>query len=148
MDLSDMLLGRTRYFYKQKSDLIRKYYECLQEKMPKYSIKHAFPQISQMLNYVINKENQVMTSQEMVNTLTEINHTISENKVHIDSYGDKNTHYCTRDELFYLVNITEGLLKQPQAQADMVDTTTAQQSTNSNTSCKQENPKTSDTACT
>ena len=123
----DMILGRTRYFFKEKYNLIKSYYEQLQEKRPRYSIKQAFPQISQLFNNIINRKYQEMTAEEMIDTLTEINRRISENKIYIDSNGDKNLYYLTRDELLYFVNIIEDLLKKQRAQEDTVDTTPSQQ---------------------
>ena len=126
-DKTDMILGRTRYFFKEKYNLIKTYYEQLQEKRPRYSIKQAFPQISQLFNNIINRKYQEMTAEEMIDTLTEINRRISENKIYIDSNGDKNLYYLTRDELLYFVNIIEDLLKKQRAQEDTVDTTPSQQ---------------------
>ena len=135
-------LSKTPYFSQaipqilEKYNLIKTYYEQLQEKRPRYSIKQAFPQILQLFNNIINRKYQEMTAEEMIDTLTEINRRISENKIYIDSNGDKNLYYLTRDELLYFVNIIEDLLKKQQE--DTVDTTTpTQQTTRSNTSSKQ-----------
>jgi hypothetical protein len=90
--------------------LIKKYYERFQENTPTYSIKNAFPQISQLLNTVVNKKNQEMTSQEMLNTWNEINRRRTGYEVYIDSNGNNNKYFFTHDELLYLLNIITDLL--------------------------------------
>ena len=111
-------LVRDRKWYNKKYSMITQFYEHFKADASHYPPESTYPKISQLINCVINKQNWIMNTEEISNTLFKLNR---------QSYG-VNDIYLLGDEVKYLIEILTSLdTYNKQGTSDPINTETVQQ---------------------